>query len=166
MRLKEAGVATEIVATGYDETESADKLLDFAESKIFDVSKQQSRSTFQNVHDEMPGVFDYVEGIMNRAGALSGLPTGYDDLDEMTGGLQPGELIIIAARPSMGKTAFALNVAQHVGIHLRGRVLVLSLEMSAQQIVQRMLCSVAKVDSQCQKVRLPSVTGFSVTVAT
>ena len=94
------GVATEIVQTGYEETESADKLLDFAESKIFDVSKEQSRSSFQNLHDEMPGVFDYVEGIMNRAGALSGLPTGYDDLDEMTGGLQPGELLTAIRIPA------------------------------------------------------------------
>src|SRR5207253_11040608 len=74
--------------------------------------------------------------------------TAFAKLDLETSGLQPADFIIIAGRPSMGKTAFALNIAQHVGIHLRGRVLVLSLEMSAQQIVQRMLCSEAKVDSQ------------------
>jgi replicative DNA helicase len=149
-------VATEIVETGYDEAESAEKLLDFAESKIFDVSKEQSRSTFQNVHDEMPGVFDYVEGIMNRAGALSGLPTGFDDLDEMTGGLQPGELIIIAARPSMGKTAFALNIARNAAIDHGKKVAVFSLEMTTRSLIIRMLASEARIDfSSLRKGFLP-----------
>jgi replicative DNA helicase len=149
-------VATEIVETGYDESETADKLLDFAESKIFDVSKQQSRSTFQNVHDEMPGVFDYVEGIMNRAGALSGLPTGYDDLDEMTGGLQPGELIIIAARPSMGKTAFALNIGRNAAVDHGKKVAVFSLEMTTRSLIIRLLSSEARIDfSSLRKGFLP-----------
>jgi len=149
-------VATEIVETGYDETESADKLLDFAESKIFDVSKAQSRSTFQNVHDEMPGVFDYVEGIMNRAGALSGLPTGFGDLDEITGGLQPGELIIIAARPSMGKTAFALNISRNAAVDHGKRVAVFSLEMTTRSLIIRLLSSEARIDfSSLRKGFLP-----------
>jgi replicative DNA helicase len=150
------GVATEIVATGYDEAESADKLLDFAESKIFDVSKAQSRSSFANMHDEMPGVFDYVEGIMNRAGALSGLPTGFDDLDEMTGGLQAGELIIIAARPSMGKTAFALNIARNAAVDHGKKVAVFSLEMTTRSLIIRMLSSEAMIDfSSLRKGFLP-----------
>ena len=150
------GVATEIVQTGYEETESADKLLDFAESKIFDVSKEQSRSSFQNLHDEMPGVFDYVEGIMNRAGALSGLPTGYDDLDEMTGGLQPGELIIIAARPSMGKTAFALNIGRNAAVDHGKKVAVFSLEMTTRSLIVRLLSSEARIDfSSLRKGFLP-----------
>src|SRR5947207_919731 len=86
--------------------------------------------------------------LYERKEHVTGVATGFEKLDLETSGLQPSDFIIIAGRPSMGKTAFALNVAQHVGIHLRGRVLVLSLEMSAQQIVQRMLCSEAKVDSQ------------------
>ena len=150
------GVATEIVQTGYEETESADKLLDFAESKIFDVSKAQSRSTFQNLHDEMPGVFDYVEGIMNRAGALSGLPTGFGDLDEMTGGLQPGELIIIAARPSMGKTAFALNIGRNAAVDHGKKVAVFSLEMTTRSLIVRLLASEARIDfSSLRKGFLP-----------
>ncbi len=150
------GVATEIVQTGYEETESAEKLLDFAESKIFDVSKEQSRSSFQNLHDEMPGVFDYVEGIMNRAGALSGLPTGYDDLDEMTGGLQPGELIIIAARPSMGKTAFALNIGRNAAVDHGKKVAVFSLEMTTRSLIVRLLSSEARIDfSSLRKGFLP-----------
>ncbi len=150
------GVATEIVRTGYEESESADKLLDFAESKIFDVSKAQSRSTFANLHDEMPGVFDYVEGIMNRAGALSGLPTGFGDLDEMTGGLQAGELIIIAARPSMGKTAFALNIARNAAVDHGKKVAVFSLEMTTRSLIIRMLSSEATIDfSSLRKGFLP-----------
>jgi len=149
-------VATEIVENGYEETESADKLLDFAESKIFDVSKAQSRSTFQNVHDEMPGVFDYVEGIMNRAGALSGLPTGFEDLDEITGGLQPGELIIIAARPSMGKTAFALNIGRNAAVDHGKKVAVFSLEMTTRSLIIRLLSSEARIDfSSLRKGFLP-----------
>jgi replicative DNA helicase len=149
-------VATEIVETGYDEAETADKLLDFAESKIFDVSKQQSRSSFQNLHDEMPGVFDYVEGIMNRAGALSGLPTGYGDLDEMTGGLQPGELIIVAARPSMGKTAFALNIGRNAAVDHGKKVAVFSLEMTTRSLIIRLLSSEARIDfSSLRKGFLP-----------
>jgi replicative DNA helicase len=150
------GVATEIVQTGYEETESADKLLDFAESKIFDVSKEQSRSTFQNLHDEMPGVFDYVEGIMNRAGALSGLPTGFDDLDEITGGLQAGELIIVAARPSMGKTAFALNIGRNAAVEHGKKVAVFSLEMTTRSLIVRLLSSEARIDfSSLRKGFLP-----------
>ena len=121
------GVATEIVETGYDEAETSDKLLDFAESRIFDVSKEQSRSSFQSVHDEMPATFDYVEQIMNRGGDLTGLPTGFDDLDAMTGGLQPGELIVLAARPSMGKTAFALNIARNAAVDHGKKIAVFSL---------------------------------------
>jgi replicative DNA helicase len=150
------GVATEIVQTGYEETEGADKLLDFAESRIFEVSKAQSRSTFQNLHDEMPGVFDYVEGVMNRAGALSGLPTGFGDLDEITGGLQPGELIIVAARPSMGKTAFALNIARNAAVDHGKRAAVFSLEMTTRSLIIRMLSSEASIDfSSLRKGFLP-----------
>jgi replicative DNA helicase len=98
-----AAVAAEIVESAFEDAGSADELLDFAESRIFDVSKAQSRSTFQSLHDEMPGTFDYVEAVMNRGGELTGIPTGFRDLDQMTGGLQAGELIVIAARPSMGR---------------------------------------------------------------
>jgi replicative DNA helicase len=150
------GVATEVVQAGYEETGSADELLDLAESKIFDVSKSQSRSRFQNLHDEMPGVFDYVEGIMNRAGALSGLPTGFDDLDQMTGGLQPGELIIIAARPSMGKSALMLNIGRNAAVDHGKKVAIFSLEMTTRSLIVRMLSSEARIDfSSLRKGFLP-----------
>src|SRR5438445_793908 len=92
--------------------------------------------------------FEYIERLYERKEHVTGVATGFEKLDLETSGFQPSDFIIIAGRPSMGKTAFALNVAQHVGIALHGKVLVLSLEMSSQQIVQRMLCSEAKVDSQ------------------
>ena len=139
-------VASEIVEVGYEETEEAERLLDLAESKIFDISKEKSRTRFTSVHDEMPGTFDYVEAIMNRGGELTGLPTGFRDVDEITGGLQPGELIIIAARPSMGKTALALNIARNAALDYGKRVAVFSLEMTTRSLILRLLASEAEID--------------------
>jgi replicative DNA helicase len=141
-----AGVATEIVESSFEDAGSADELLDFAESKIFDVSKAQSRTTFQSLHAEMPGTFDYVEAIMNRGGELTGIPTGFRDLDQMTGGLQAGELVVIAARPSMGKTAFALNIARNAAVDHDQKVAIFSLEMTTRALVLRLLSAEAAID--------------------
>ncbi len=149
-------VATEIAETGFEEEGNADQLLDFAESRIFEVSKAQSRSSFASLHDEMPGTFDYVESIMNRGGDLTGLPTGFKDLDEMTGGLQPGELVIVAARPSMGKTAFALNIARNAAVDYGKKAAVFSLEMTTRSLIIRLLSTEAKIDfSSLRKGFLP-----------
>ncbi len=149
-------VASEIAETGYDEDGNADQLLDFAESRIFEVSKAQSRSSFASLHDEMPGTFDYVEAIMNRGGDLTGLPSGFHDLDEMTGGLQPGELIIIAARPSMGKTAFALNIARNAAVGHGKNAAVFSLEMTTRSLIVRLLSTEAQINfSSLRKGFLP-----------
>jgi replicative DNA helicase len=151
-----AAVATEIVESSFEDAGSADELLDFAESKIFDVSKAQSRSTFQSLHAEMPGTFDYVEAIMNRGGELTGIPTGFRDLDQMTGGLQAGELVVIAARPSMGKTAFALNIARNAAVDHAKKVAVFSLEMTTRSLIIRLLSSEAAIDfSSLRKGFLP-----------
>jgi replicative DNA helicase len=139
-------VATEIAEIGYEETEGASRLLDLAESKIFEVSTSQSRSSFSSLHDEMPPTFDYIDAIMNRSGDLTGLPTGFAKVDEMTGGLQPGELIIIAARPSMGKTAFALNIARNAALDHGKKVAVFSLEMTTRSLILRLLASEAGID--------------------
>ena len=139
-------VATEIVEVGYEESEAAERLLDVAESKIFDISKEKSRTRFTSLHDEMPGTFDYVEAIMNRGGELTGLPTGFRDVDEITGGLQPGELIIIASRPSMGKTALALNIARNAALDHGKKVAVFSLEMTTRSLILRLLASEAEID--------------------
>jgi replicative DNA helicase len=100
------GVATEIVESGFDQSDRAEQLLDAAESKIFEISQAKSRVTFTSLHDEMDDALNYVEGLMERGGELTGVASGFKDFDEKTGGLQPGELIVIAARPSMGKRAW------------------------------------------------------------
>ncbi len=151
-----ASVAAEIVESAFEDQGPAEELLDFAESRVFEVSKAQSRSSFQSLHDEMPGTFDYVEAIMNRGGELTGIPTGFRDLDQMTGGLQAGELIVIAARPSMGKTAFALNIARNAAVDHGKKVAVFSLEMTTRSLIIRLLSSEAAIDfSSLRKGFLP-----------
>jgi replicative DNA helicase len=151
-----AAVAAEIVESAFEDQGNAGELLDFAESRVFEVSKAQSRSSFQSLHDEMPGTFDYVEAIMNRGGELTGIPTGFRDLDQMTGGLQAGELIVIAARPSMGKTAFALNIARNAAVDHSKKVAVFSLEMTTRSLIIRLLSSEAAIDfSSLRKGFLP-----------
>jgi replicative DNA helicase len=104
----------------------------------------------------MPGTFDYVEAIMNRGGELTGIPTGFRDLDQITGGLQAGELIVIAARPSMGKTAFALNIARNAAVEHAKKVAVFSLEMTTRSLIIRLLSSEAAIDfSSLRKGFLP-----------
>jgi replicative DNA helicase len=140
-------VATEIVEMGYDGSEDADRLLDAAESRVFEITQATARPAFRSLHEEMQDTFDYVEALMSRGGELTGLPTGFPDLDEMTGGLQPGELIIIAARPSMGKTALALNVARNAAVDHGRKVAVFSLEMTTRSLVLRLLSAEARIDS-------------------
>ena len=140
-------VATEIVEMGYDGSEAADQLLDAAESRVFEITQATARPAFRSLHDEMQDTFDYVEALMARGGELTGLPTGFHDLDEMTGGLQPGELIIIAARPSMGKTALALNIARNAAVDHGRKVAIFSLEMTTRSLVLRLLSAEARIDS-------------------
>jgi replicative DNA helicase len=139
-------VATEIVQMGYEEAEAADRLLDQAQSKVFDIGHTRGRETFRSLHDEMEEAIDYVEMLMDRSGELTGVPTGFKDLDEKCGGLQPGELIVIAARPSMGKTALALNIARNAAIDHRKKVAIFSLEMTKRALTLRLLSSEARVD--------------------
>jgi replicative DNA helicase len=138
-------VAAEIVGLGYDEAQDSGQLLDTAESKIFALSQEQARSTLSPLRTEVQSAITHIEALMDRGGDLTGLPTGFNMLDQMTGGLQPGDLFIIAARPSMGKTAFALNLARNVAIAGR-KVAVFSLEMTTQSLVMRLLSSEAQVD--------------------
>lgn len=140
-------VATEIVREGYEAKEEVDSLLDRAEQQIFQISERRLEGTAVPIRSILKGTFEYIERLYERKERVTGLPTGFDELDDLTSGLQPSDLILVAGRPSMGKTAFALNVAKHVGIHLNKRVLILSLEMSQEQVVQRLLCADAKVDS-------------------
>ncbi len=140
--------STQIITQAFDAKEDVQTLVDDAERKIFGLAERRLEGSALPVGKILKNTFEYIERLYERKEHVTGVATGFEKLDRETSGLQPADFIIIAGRPSMGKTAFVLNVAQHVGIHLRGHVLVLSLEMSAQQIVQRMLCSEAKVDSQ------------------
>jgi replicative DNA helicase len=138
--------ATDIVELGFEEGDRADTLLDQAESRIFEISSANARETFRPLATEMQRTFDYVDAIMGRGGELTGVPTGFKELDEKTGGLQRGDLIIIAARPSMGKTALALNIARNAAVVSHRKVAVFSLEMTAQALVIRLLSAEAEVD--------------------
>jgi replicative DNA helicase len=140
--------SSHIIAQAFEAKEDVQTLVDDAERKIFGLAERRLEGSALPIGKILRNTFEYIERLYERKEHVTGVATGFEKLDLETSGFQPSDFIIIAGRPSMGKTAFALNVAQHVGITLRGRVLVLSLEMSAQQIVQRMLCSEAKVDSQ------------------
>lgn len=140
------GVGTEIVGFGFEPAESADDLLDQAEARVFALSQARARSTLRSLRDEMNSTVDHIEALMNRGDALTGLPTGFRELDKLTGGLQPGDLIILAARPSMGKTALALNLARNAAIEHRKHAAVFSVEMTTRALVMRMLSSEAEVD--------------------
>jgi len=139
-------VASEIAEAGYDQSDVADRLLDSAESKIFEIGQKKARTTFRSLHDEMNDALDYVEVLIQRGGQLTGVPTDFRDLDEMTGGLQPGELVVIAARPSMGKTALALNIARNAAIGHGKKVAIFSLEMTKRALALRLLASEASID--------------------
>jgi len=138
--------ASEIVGLGYEPGEPADKLLDEAESRIFALSTEKANTSLSSISVEMHDAVNHIDMLMNRSGELTGLSTGYAKLDEITGGLQPGDLFILAARPSMGKTAFALNLGRNVAIDSGGKVAVFSLEMTTRSLVMRMLSSEAHVD--------------------
>jgi replicative DNA helicase len=139
-------VATEIVQLGYEEAGEADRLLDEAESRIFDINRAQNRQTLRSLHEEMNEAIDFVENLMERGGQPTGVPTGMSDFDKLTGGLQPGELVVIAARPSMGKTALALNLARNAAVMHGKKVAIFSLEMTKRALTLRLLSSEAGVD--------------------
>lgn len=140
--------STQIITQAFDAKEDVQTLVDDAERRIFSLAERRLEGSALPVGKILRNTFEYIERLYERKEHVTGVATGFEKLDLETSGLQPSDFIIIAGRPSMGKTAFALNIAQHAGVVLRYKVLVLSLEMSAAQLVQRMLCSEAKVDSQ------------------
>ena len=143
-RLIETG--TQIVSSCYDPTAEVDELLDRAESKIFAISEVRMKEGFVELGSILPHTFESIEEY-HQEGAITGLETGFPELDALTGGLQPSDLIVVAGRPSMGKTAFVLTLCEHVALHPTHPtpVAIFSLEMSKQQVAQRMLCSRARV---------------------
>jgi len=141
---------------GYEEQEDARILLDKAENLIFDVSQQKVEHSFSPIKDLLTESFEKIEDLYHRDNFITGVPTGFIELDEITTGFQPSELIIIAGRPSMGKTAFCLNIAQYAAMQHKIPVAIFSLEMSKAQIVQRMLCSEARIDTHAlRRGRMP-----------
>ena len=139
-------VATEIVESSHESVERSEQLLDEAESKIFELSREKARTTFTPLDVGLHEAMDHVDTLMEQSGELTGVATGYQDLDADTGGLQPGELIVIASRPSMGKTALALNIARNAAVDHGKKVAVFSLEMTKRSLILRMLASEGEVN--------------------
>jgi replicative DNA helicase len=139
--------ATQIVSSGYAEGDEVGALLSDAEQRILELSNRRASTGFISIRDVLMDVFERVEFLYNHKGGVTGIPSGFPDLDKMTSGFQRNDLIIVAARPSVGKTAFALNIAQNVSVRAGETVAIFSLEMSASQLVQRMICAEANVDA-------------------
>lgn len=139
--------SSDIVDMGFDASEEVSYILDKAEQGIFDILQKRSSKGFIPIRDVLVDTFNKLEELYNNKGNITGIPTGFSDLDFKTSGLHNSDLILIAARPAMGKTAFALNLAQYAAVHSQVPVAVFSLEMSKEQLVNRMLCSEAMVDS-------------------
>ena len=142
-----------IAAAGYEQQGPAGEFIDDAERRIFAITEEKTQTAFVPVKDVIKVAFNIIQKLFERQETITGLATGFADLDNLTSGFQPGDLVIIAARPSMGKTAFCLNIATHVGCRakLNGKkcgVAIFSLEMPKEQLVMRMLASEARVDAQ------------------
>ena len=140
-------VATEIVTMGYEASEKVEDLIDQAERNVFQLAERKLRPSFVPVKQIVKTSFETIERLYEKKERVTGVPTGFAALDEMTSGLQPSDLIIVAGRPSMGKTALALSMAQYAAIDKRETVAIFSLEMSKEQLVLRTLCSEARVDA-------------------
>ncbi|WP_026675537.1 replicative DNA helicase [Alkalihalobacterium bogoriense] len=141
-------VATNIAADGYTSEDEVDAILNDAEKTILDVAQRKNTSAFISIKDVLVEAYDRIEMLQNQTGDITGIETGFSELDRMTAGFQRNDLIIVAARPSVGKTAFALNIAQNVATKTSENVAIFSLEMSAGQLVQRMLCAEGNIDAQ------------------
>ncbi len=141
--------ATDIVTQSFDEQSSVDELLDRAQKVIFEISENKLRPAFFPVRDILKETIRSIERLYEKKEHVTGVPSGFIDLDGMTAGFQRGDLVIVAGRPSMGKTAFALNLAQNATMHAdqRSAVAIFSLEMSKEQLVTRLLCSESRIDA-------------------
>ena len=131
----------------YNDSLESDELLDVAEKEIFDITQRKFSSPTIKLFNILHDTFDHISNLHDREGRLTGISTGYYDLNDITSGLQKSELIVIAARPSMGKSSLVLNIAEHAGTKEKKPTLIFSMEMSAQQVAQNMLCSTAKIDA-------------------
>ena len=148
--------ATGIAQDSYTREDEVDALLGEAEKSILEVSQRKSAGSFHQIKDVLVRTYDNIEVMHNRVGDITGIATGFAELDKMTAGFQRNDLIIVGARPSVGKTAFALNIAQNVATKTDEKVAIFSLEMGAEQLVMRMLCAEGNIDAQ--RLRTGSLT--------
>lgn len=148
--------ATTIATEGYTREDEVDVVLGEAEKSILEVAQRKNAGAFHNIKDVLVRTYDNIEIMHNRKGDITGIATGFTELDKMTAGFQRNDLIIVGARPSVGKTAFALNIAQNVATKTEENVAIFSLEMGAEQLVMRMLCAEGNIDAQ--RLRTGSLT--------
>ena len=141
------GVAGEIAEIGYGLPDDVTKAVDDAERMMFQVAQHRQTDSMSRLHDMLDQTLDTLEALVERGDAITGTPTGYTDFDELTAGMQPNALVVVGARPGMGKTSFALGMAGHAALEAHRPVLFFSLEMSRIELTQRLLCSEARVDS-------------------
>jgi replicative DNA helicase len=139
--------ATRIATMGYEVPSDIESTIDKAEQLIFDVSKARHKSKPSSLKELLAETFEQIEKLYDSKSYLTGLPTGYIEFDKKTAGLQPSDLIVVAARPAMGKTSFTLGIAQHVALVEKKALAIFSLEMSKQQLTQRLMCSEARIDA-------------------
>ena len=139
--------ANELIDLGYAENEEIDNIMDRAEKRIFEISQGKNQKGYSALKDILVESFAEIEKLYNQKEAITGIPTGFADLDYKTAGLHNSDLILVAARPAMGKSAFALNIATNAAVQAKVPVVIFNLEMSKSQLVNRILCSEAMVDS-------------------
>ncbi len=139
--------ANDIIAAGYDQTEEVEDIMNIAEKKIFDIMQAKNSKGYSPIKDILVETFSELERLYNQKGYITGVETGFTDLDYKTSGFHNSDLIIIAARPAMGKSAFAINIATHAAVNNNVPVAIFNLEMSKEQVANRILCSEAMVDS-------------------
>lgn len=139
--------ADELITLGYDPTQEVEQVIDTAEKKIFQVMQKKNQKGYSSIKDILVDTFTQLEKLYNQKESITGVPTGFVDLDYRTSGLHNSDLILVAARPAMGKSAFALNIATNAAVRAKVPVAIFSLEMSKEQMTNRILCSEAMVDS-------------------
>jgi replicative DNA helicase len=140
-------ISSEVMSRGYQSEDSPQQILEDVERAIFQIANQQFRTGFQTIDVLVSEVYKQVEEVSNRKSPVTGIETGFTELDKMSAGLHAADLIIVAARPGLGKTSLCLNIAQHAAIKRGQTVGIFSLEMSREQLVKRLLCAEAEVDS-------------------
>ncbi len=138
--------SADIMEESYTKQDDVEKVLDGAEKRIFDIAEKKTSNDFEAISTVLERGFEQIEKMFNNKGEVIGVPTGFPELDSMTSGLQSGDMILIAARPSMGKTTFAINIAQYAAIREKKSVVVFSLEMSKEQLAFKILCAEANID--------------------